>query len=104
MSSITSEKVKLLVETYQYVYLTELDHDVNITDIAASAGMKFEDVGYFPMWQRSRQALDNLEEYLRVLLVDSDDGPLLRDELDKLKVFNTLAGKATSHIDRILRL
>jgi len=46
MIKLNSSKVKTLLETYMYVYLTELDHRENINDIVSSHDRKskFEDI------------------------------------------------------------
>ena len=89
-----------------YVYLTELDHRENINDIVRShkGASKFEDISYFSMWERSKKALENLEEYLRLILDETDGNTTLRNELEKLKTFNTLAEKENNYIDKILKL
>jgi hypothetical protein len=40
------------------------------------------------MWERSKKALDNLEEYLRQIIDENDGNTTLRNELEKLKTFN----------------
>jgi uncharacterized hydantoinase/oxoprolinase family protein len=106
MIKLNPSKVKTLLETYMYVYLTELDHRENINDIVSShdGKSKFEDISYFPMWQRSKKALDNLEEYLRQIIDENDGNTTLRNELEKLKTFNALAEKDNNYINKILKL
>jgi uncharacterized hydantoinase/oxoprolinase family protein len=106
MIKLNSSKVKILLEIYMYVYLTELDHRENINDIVGShkGASKFEDISYFPMWQRSKKALDNLEEYLRQIIDENDGNTTLRKELEKLKTFNALAEKENNYINKILKL
>ncbi|MBT8587347.1 hypothetical protein G6675_03515 [Polynucleobacter paneuropaeus] len=98
-------KVKILLETYAYVYLTELDHRENINDMNSTLkDAKFENNPYFPMWERSKKALDNLEEYLRLIIDENDGNTTLRKELEKLKTFNTLAEQENTYIDKILKI
>lgn len=104
MTENSSQKINLLVETYRYVYLTELDHYTNNYDLCKSAGITFEESGYFEMWQRSKKALDNLEEYWRTALNDRIDGHTLRQELEKMKLSCVLCNEDSYHIDRILRM
>jgi uncharacterized hydantoinase/oxoprolinase family protein len=106
MALLNSNTTKRILETYMYVYLTELDHKENINDIVNSHNgeSKFEDIAYFPMWQRSNKALENLEEYLKSILDETDGNTTLRKELEKLKTFNTLSEKETTYIDKILEL
>ena len=106
MIKLTSSNVKILLETYTYVYLTELDHRENINDIVSAhkGASKFEDISYFPMWQRSKKALDNLEEYLRQIIDENDGNTTMRNELEKLKTFNALAEKDNNYINKILKL
>lgn len=98
-------KVNILLETYTYVYLTELDHRENINDMnLPHKNATFENNPYFPMWERSKKALDNLEEYLRQIIDENDGDTTLRNELEKLKTFNILAEKENYYVDKILKL
>ena len=106
MIKLNSSKVKTLLETYMYVYLTELDHRENINDMNSghNGEFKFEDNPYFLMWERSKKALDNLEEYLRQIIDEQDGNTTLRNELEKLKTFNALAKKENNYLNKILKL
>jgi hypothetical protein len=98
--------IEHLLKTYEYVYLTELDHRENINDIVASNNgeCKFEDIAYYPMWERSKKALDNLESYLILIIDKNISDTTLRYELEKLKTFNSLAEIDNFYINKILNL
>ena len=106
MDKLNEKRAKILLETYKYVYLTELDHRENINDIVRShdGASKFEDISYFPMWERSKKALDNLEDYLRLVLDEIDGDSTLRSEFEELKVINILEGIENHYLDRIIKL
>ena len=65
MDIFDDDIINKLLETYQYVYLTEFDHKENIRDISEGSGMDWKDCSYYPMWQRSNKALSALEDLIK---------------------------------------
>jgi len=106
MFTLNSNIVEKILETYEYIFLTELDHMENINDLHSNFedGDKFEDSPYYPMWERSKKALDNFEEYLKLILDENDGNTTLRKELEKLKTFNVLSEKENNYINKILKI
>jgi len=96
--------VSKLLETYQYVYLTELDHKENIRDISEGSGIDWKDCSYYPMWQRSNKALSALEDLIKNMLDKDLNGSLLRSELEKHRTFLLLQNKDISYVEKILKL
>lgn len=84
-----------------------MDHRENIADIVSSCDdptVKPEDISYYTMWQRSKAALENLQDFLSQILDLHLEETTMRQEIQFLKTFALLEGKETFYIDKMLKL
>ncbi|MBT8528310.1 hypothetical protein G6711_02765 [Polynucleobacter paneuropaeus] len=104
MDILDDEAINKLLETYQYVYLTELDHRENIKSICEEAGIELENCAYYPMWERSKKALSSLEDLIKLNLDKTLNGLCLRNQLEKHRTLFLLENKDIRYIEKILKL